>query len=183
MEKMKKGDKILVDGIGVEVIDPEGLREALEFKKYRESQWGCSPWRDVRREPKIKIQKILREERKTRVCPRCGVLKPTRGPKYCEDCQPFVGYRGRFFVFSRDEFKCFYCGRSTWEGNIVLHVDHVNPRDNGGDDSLDNLVTSCRKCNLSKSNRVLRNMEEILFKVRRLNEKTGYKGSMIIKIS
>jgi hypothetical protein len=37
----------------------------------------------------------------------------------------------------------------------VLEVDHVNPRANGGNDDLDNLVTSCWDCNRGKGAKVL----------------------------
>lgn len=39
--------------------------------------------------------------------------------------------------------------------DVVLHIDHVHPASKGGRDSDDNLVTACRDCNLSKSDRVL----------------------------
>lgn len=54
----------------------------------------------------------------------------------------------RFEVLSRDGFKCRYCGRSA--PDVVLHVDHVHPRSKGGEDTLENLVASCRECNLGK---------------------------------
>lgn len=54
----------------------------------------------------------------------------------------------RFSVFRRDDFSCRYCGRSS--PTVTLHVDHVQPVSDGGSDDIDNLVTSCRACNLSK---------------------------------
>jgi len=48
------------------------------------------------------------------------------------------------------EKKCDYCGSMT---NIQL--DHIIPISKGGPDSLDNLVYSCRKCNISKGNKSL----------------------------
>lgn len=35
-----------------------------------------------------------------------------------------------------------------------VHVDHVVPRAHGGDDRPDNLVGSCRDCNLSRGSRI-----------------------------
>jgi hypothetical protein len=59
----------------------------------------------------------------------------------------------RFKVFRRDGFTCRYCGRRPPE--VVLHCDHVHPRCAGGSDEMDNLVTACVDCNLSKSGRPL----------------------------
>lgn len=60
----------------------------------------------------------------------------------------------RFDVFVRDEFRCRYCGRSV-DDRIVLHVDHVIPRSQGGPTTLENLVTACSDCNLGKSDKAL----------------------------
>jgi len=50
-------------------------------------------------------------------------------------------------ILRRDGFICQYCGQ---EANTV---DHVIPRRLNGNDSDDNLVSSCRRCNLSKGGR------------------------------
>src|ERR1044071_5885744 len=51
----------------------------------------------------------------------------------------------------RDSFQCQYCGRSPTQRD--LNVDHVVPRSRGGADSWENLVVSCRPCNLRKGRR------------------------------
>jgi len=51
-------------------------------------------------------------------------------------------------VYRRDGFKCVYCGSGA---NLTL--DHVLPRSRGGDNSWENLVTCCRKCNAKKDDR------------------------------
>lgn len=56
----------------------------------------------------------------------------------------------RFDVFSRDGFRCRYCGRGPTQG-VLLEADHVVPRAVGGPDVLDNLVTACWDCNRGKS--------------------------------
>lgn len=52
-------------------------------------------------------------------------------------------------ILRRDSFKCAYCGR----GDLPLTLDHVIPKARGGDDSWENLVTACIKCNNSKGDR------------------------------
>lgn len=54
-------------------------------------------------------------------------------------------------VFVRDNFTCVYC-KST---NVHLEGDHVVPFSKGGDDSMENLVTACRKCNREKRDKSL----------------------------
>lgn len=49
----------------------------------------------------------------------------------------------------RDGYKCAYCGRS----DIPLTVDHVIPKARGGEDSWENLVCACTKCNNAKGDR------------------------------
>ena len=50
-------------------------------------------------------------------------------------------------ILRRDGYICQYCGQ---EANTV---DHVVPRRLGGNDVDDNLVASCRRCNLAKGGR------------------------------
>lgn len=46
---------------------------------------------------------------------------------------------------------CAYCGNIDKKG----HIDHVIPLSRGGDDSLENLVWACRRCNLSKGSKTV----------------------------
>jgi 5-methylcytosine-specific restriction endonuclease McrA len=48
----------------------------------------------------------------------------------------------------RDAHQCQYCGRRP--ALRELNIDHVVPRSRGGTDSWENLVTSCKTCNLRK---------------------------------
>lgn len=41
------------------------------------------------------------------------------------------------------------------QDGILLHVDHIDPRSNGGIDDKKNLITSCNICNLGKADVVL----------------------------
>lgn len=61
--------------------------------------------------------------------------------------------RTRFEVFKRDKFTCAYCGRRPPE--VMLEVDHVHPKCDGGSDEMDNLVTSCEACNRGKAGKGL----------------------------
>src|SRR5690606_12006843 len=51
----------------------------------------------------------------------------------------------------RDDYQCQYCGRHP--GVRELNIDHVLPRSRLGRDTWENLVVSCRSCNLKKGRR------------------------------
>lgn len=54
-------------------------------------------------------------------------------------------------IFTRDRNKCQYCGHIFSVNNLTL--DHVQPKSRGGKSDWQNLVTACRKCNLTKADR------------------------------
>ena len=50
----------------------------------------------------------------------------------------------RLQVLRRDAYTCTYCG------DVADQVDHVYPKSRGGEDTLDNCVAACAKCNSAK---------------------------------
>lgn len=57
----------------------------------------------------------------------------------------------RINVFTRDGFRCCYCGSPKKMGE--LNYDHVVPRHLGGKTVWENIVASCYPCNSRKANR------------------------------
>lgn len=57
----------------------------------------------------------------------------------------------RVNVFTRDGFRCQYCGVRLPAGELTF--DHVIPRSAGGRTEWDNIVTACRPCNAKKGAR------------------------------
>jgi len=57
----------------------------------------------------------------------------------------------RLKIFERDSYRCYYCGKQLTRFTATL--DHVEPISRGGDNSYDNLITSCLHCNSQRSNR------------------------------
>jgi 5-methylcytosine-specific restriction endonuclease McrA len=51
-------------------------------------------------------------------------------------------------IMKRDGYKCLYCGATE---NLTL--DHIIPQSRGGEDTWENLATSCGSCNVKKRNR------------------------------
>jgi len=80
----------------------------------------------------------------------------------------------RQIIFARDAWRCCYCGEeATLEvtqckrphrlkivplgsDGRMFEIDHVRPVKDGIDNSFDNLVTACWRCNNSKSGRLKR---------------------------
>lgn len=56
-------------------------------------------------------------------------------------------------ILKRDKHICQYCGKHLAKREFT--IDHVIPRSKGGKNSWTNLVTSCRKCNFKKANKLL----------------------------
>lgn len=54
----------------------------------------------------------------------------------------------RLKVLRRDAYTCAYCG--THDAN---EVDHIIPKVKGGEDSLENCVACCRRCNIQKKDK------------------------------
>ena len=64
-----------------------------------------------------------------------------------------ISKRVRFAIFERDQYTCQYCGKQP--PDVVLELDHIQPHSKGGSDEPLNLTTSCKDCNLGKSDREL----------------------------
>jgi hypothetical protein len=54
----------------------------------------------------------------------------------------------RTAVFERDAYRCVQCG-----DYHDLQADHIHPESKGGEMTLDNLQTLCKKCNVKKGAR------------------------------
>ena len=54
-------------------------------------------------------------------------------------------------IYARDLNRCQYCGRSFSTKELTL--DHIKPRVQGGDNTWENLVCACVKCNARKGGR------------------------------
>jgi len=57
----------------------------------------------------------------------------------------------RLKIFERDSFKCHYCSKQLTRFSATL--DHIQPVSKGGDNSFENLTTSCLHCNSQRGNR------------------------------
>ena len=124
-----------------------------------------------------------------KICKSCNkeFTTNTATQLYCtKECynnwyQAQVRTVGKFIIFERDNFKCFYCGKSSYGDDAELHVDHIHPRSLGGKNIASNLVTACKECNLTKTDMVLRGECEMLEEVQKRNTRAEIKPELKIK--
>jgi ribosomal protein S27AE len=120
-------------------------------------------------------------------CPNCGktFLSNHNARKFCSnECRESSIASAPYLIHSRDDFKCVYCGLSSIEDGVKLHIDHIHPRSKGGEDVAGNLVTSCSNCNTSKNDRELPSelVDRIFCHVKDLNKKNSIPDSKQVKI-
>ena len=53
----------------------------------------------------------------------------------------------RLEILRRDAYTCAYCG------DVANEVDHIVAKVKGGEDTHDNLVAACRRCNIQKKDK------------------------------
>lgn len=76
-----------------------------------------------------------------------GYIYPKR--KRMSEEFPEEWEKRRNIVFERDDFTCVYCGKRGGR----LEADHRVPFVHGGSDEIENLVTSCVRCNRQKKDK------------------------------
>lgn len=72
-----------------------------------------------------------------------------------------VGKPTRSLILKRDRHTCQYCGYA----GEKLTIDHVLPKSKGGQETWENLVTSCIDCNNCKDNRTPEEWATVLNKI------------------
>ncbi len=111
----------------------------------------------------------FKEERNCNLCDSIFIWSSfCHNRKFCsEECGKEYGknklkkiYNNRFLklrfdIITRDNFTCQYCGRNVTDDKIKINVDHIIPKAKGGLNKKNNLITSCRECNLGKSDVLL----------------------------
>ena len=74
-------------------------------------------------------------------------------PKIYRDApvRRYISPTERESIYKRDNYTCSYCGKH----GGTLEIDHVVPICRGGNDNIQNMVTSCVYCNRSKGSKLL----------------------------
>jgi hypothetical protein len=89
----------------------------------------------------------------------------------------------RWTVYARDGFCCRYCGAQAGQEGVELAIDHAVSLAEGGDERIDNLVTSCRSCNAGKGARSLKDAPTSAEIIARIHKHTANLNQQAIAIS
>lgn len=54
------------------------------------------------------------------------------------------------FVRKRARYRCEYCRAPESVAGYAFHIEHIRPRNHGGNDNLSNYALSCMPCNRGK---------------------------------
>jgi len=79
-----------------------------------------------------------------------GVYKYDPKKAYKRELEDFTSTQ-KEVILKRDDYKCVICGRGKKDG-IDLHIDHIKPKDFGGEATVENGQTLCSQHNFIKRN-------------------------------
>jgi len=79
-----------------------------------------------------------------------GVYKYDPEKAYKRELEDFTAVQ-KEAILKRDGYKCVICGRGKKDG-VDLHVDHIKPKDFGGEATIENGQTLCSQHNFIKKN-------------------------------
>ena len=83
-----------------------------------------------------------------------GPARDSRQHKKANQGMNWIRKEKRLALYLRDGLACVYCNEGIEDG-ATLTLDHCKPRNCGGSNAADNLVTACHRCNSYRSDRPL----------------------------
>ena len=79
-----------------------------------------------------------------------GIYKYDPDKAYKRELEDFTAAQ-KEAILKRDGYKCVICGRGKKDG-VDLHIDHIKPKDFGGEATIENGQTLCAQHNFIKKN-------------------------------
>ncbi|PKM92385.1 MAG: HNH endonuclease [Euryarchaeota archaeon HGW-Euryarchaeota-1] len=79
-----------------------------------------------------------------------GIYKYDTNKAYVRKLEDFTAAQ-KEEILKRDDYKCVICGRGKKDG-VDLHIDHIKPKDFGGEATIENGQTLCAQHNFIKKN-------------------------------
>ena len=79
-----------------------------------------------------------------------GIYKYDPAKAYKRELEDFTAAQ-KEAILKRDGYKCVICGRGKKDG-VDLHIDHIKPKDFGGEATIENGQTLCSQHNFIKKN-------------------------------
>lgn len=118
-----------------------GLEEKKVIQKAGDTTREGTPYR-VFIPDEIQICQELMKTKQTQIVPAVDPLR---------ELDFYNVKENRLKVFERDGYKCCHCQKQLTRFSATL--DHIQPVSQGGDNSFDNLATSCLHCNSQRGAR------------------------------
>lgn len=114
--------------------------------------WVVAAYRDragnVFRDPDRAIRKLSQSGFLIKIAK--GIYRYDPKKAYKRELQDFTTAQKQV-ILERDGYKCVICGRGKKDG-VDLHVDHIKPKDFGGEATIENGQTLCAQHNFIKKN-------------------------------
>lgn len=147
--KKDKGSNVVQEDLIVEFFKKNPDRD---IKHPEVVDWVVSAYRDrtgnVFRDPDRAIRKLSQSGFLIKIAK--GIYRYDPKKAYKRELQDFTVVQ-KEVILKRDGYKCVICGRSKKDG-VDLHVDHIKPKDFGGEATIENGQTLCSQHNFIKKN-------------------------------
>lgn len=125
---------------GRDIKHPEVVDWVVE--KYKERTGG------VFRDPDRAIRQLAQSGFLIKIGKGVYRYDPTKVQE--RELQDFTA-KQKEIILKRDNYKCVICGKGKDDG-VELHVDHIKPKDFGGEATIENGQTLCSQHNFMKKN-------------------------------
>lgn len=125
------------------------LHPLIRYEANGKAQLLCKGCRKKAKAEEAREKAALKAVRRAGMLTPPKVKQPMRVSFWLQGPMPEQALTVKARVRKRDGDRCRYCGRT----DGILTFDHVMPKSRGGEDTEENLVLACVRCNLRKANR------------------------------
>jgi 5-methylcytosine-specific restriction endonuclease McrA len=115
------------------------------------------------------IKKLIRSKWR-KICERTELLKQNKLISNSINNPTFEDVEHLFDIVNTELFVCYYCNRklmfhTTYPNHNAPSIEHKKPLMMGGDNSKENLVLSCHRCNMVKGTMLSDTFQELLKRI------------------
>jgi hypothetical protein len=103
---------------------------------------------DVFRDPDRAIRSLAQKGFLIKIAK--GIYRYDPKKEHLRELEDFTAAQKKV-ILKRDGYKCVICGRGKADG-VDLHIDHIKPKDFGGEATIENGQTLCSQHNFIKKN-------------------------------
>ena len=146
---MKNNNNLVQEDLIIEFFKKNPNRE---IKHPEVVDWVVSTYKKrmgkVFRDPDRAIRKLSQSGFLIKIAK--GIYKYDPSKAYKRELENFTATQ-KEAILKRDGYKCVICGRGKKDG-VELHIDHIKPKDFGGEATIENGQTLCTQHNFIKKN-------------------------------